>query len=339
MISWITAPGGHAGLRAFRPRICVPRLWLAAFGLLLGIGLLDIGSACAAGGASSLYAGPATDPAFTILAPRLLTAVYPDQRLNAASVADGNAALQRVVADPSSAAVTSLATMVGFATAGDLPANRLEFHGPLEQICLLAFARRDGWVHAVTDLTTAGSSPPPTVGLAGPEVASLFAIARRLDPGLATVTARPGEANDLAAQVAIGTPDLLLLAAYPDLQRALIEHVADDSRLTLLPVVTRLLSRVAYERKDGFAMQAIRTDSGLSPWSRPKLVTLCTPVGVVLRGDAPPALREAVNRAVPIVAEALRPSLTDRAGTAATDTVNGVLDAVQGLITRLRTNN
>jgi hypothetical protein len=307
---------------------------LAAFALLSGIG-----SAHAAGGTSSLYAGPATDPAFTTLAPHLLTALYPDQRLNAEAVADGNAALQRVAADPSSAAVTSLATMVAFATASDLPANRLEFHGPLEQVCLVGFTRRDGWVHAVSDLTTAGSSPPPAVGLAGPEVAGLFAIARRVDPGLATLTTVPGNADDLASRVAAGGPDLLLLAAYPGLQRTLIETLADDSRLTVLPVVTHLLSRAAYERKDGFTMQAIRTDSGLAPWSRPKLVTLCTPVGVVLRGDAPPALREAVNRAVPVVAAAVQPSLTDRAGTAATDTVNGVLDAVQGWITRLRTNN
>ena len=328
MINWITTVPGPAG-----PRLWLSRLWLTACALLLGLG------AAQAAGASSLYAGPANDPAFTTLAPRLLTALYPDQRLNAESVADGNAALQHVLADPSSAAVTSLATMAAFATAANLPANRLEFHGPLEQVCLLGFARRDGWVHAVSDLATAGSSPPPVVGLAVPEATVLFAIAKRVDPALATLTPLPGEANDLATQVAAGTPDLLLLAAYPDLQHTLIEHLADDGRLTTLPVVTRLLSRAAYDRKDGFTMQAIRTDAGLAPWSRPKLVTLCTPVGVVLRGDAAPALREAVNRAVPVVAAAVRPSLTDRAGTAASDTVNGVLDAVQGFITRLRSNN
>ena len=85
-------------------------------------------------------------------------------------------------------------------------------------------------------------------------------------------------------------------------------------------------------------MQPVRTDSGLTPWSRSKLITLCTPVGVVLRGDAPPALRDAVGRVVLAVAALLRPSLTDQAGTAATNTLHDALDAVQGLITKLRSN-
>jgi hypothetical protein len=138
--------------------------------------------------------------------------------------------------------------------------------------------------------------------------------------------------------VAHGAPDVLLLVAYPELDRELIERLADDDRLIVLPVVTRLLSRAAFDRDSGFTMQAVRTDLGLAPWSRPKPITLCTPVGVVLRGDAPPALRDAVNRAVPVVASALRTSLTDRAGAAATSTLHDALDAVQGLITRLRSN-
>lgn len=322
MTNWITTVGRNLRYVA----------WLPVVTLALSIGT-------ARGAPGSLYAGPATDPAFVTIAPRLLTAVYPDQRLNAASVADSRAALEQVASDSSSAAVTDLATMVAFAAANHMAADRLEFHGPLEQHCLLGFARRDGWVHAVSDLTAAGNAPQPTVGLAGPGAAGLFAIMRRLDPGLANIAVQPGAVAELTNQVASGAPDVLILEAYPDLQRTLIEHLADDDRLTLLPIVTRLLSRAAFDRKDGFIMQAIRTDSGLAPWSRPKLVTFCTPVGVVLRGDAPPALRDAMIRAVPTVSAALHPSLTDRAGTAATDTMNSVLDAVQGVIGRLRANN
>ncbi len=288
--------------------------------------------------ASALYAGPAADPAFITIAPKLLNALYPEQRLNAVAVADGAAALDRVAADPTSAALTDLATMTDYSTSKKLPADRLEFHGPLEQRCLIAFARRDGWVHTFADVLTATGTPRPVIGLAGPGAASLLNILRRLDPGLASLDTQPGEADALAAQVAHGAPDLLLLVVYPELNHDLIERLADDNRLTALPVVTRLLSRAAFDRDGGFAIQGVRTDTGLAPWSRPKLMTLCTPVGVVLRNDAPASLRDTVNRAVPIVAGALQPSLTQRAGAAASNTLNGALDAVQGLITKLRSN-
>lgn len=296
------------------------------------------GTAQAAQAAETLYSGPAADPAFAIIVPRLLTALYPNQRLNATAVADDATALDRVMADPTSAALVDLATMTAFATAKKLPIDRLEFHGPLEQRCLLAFARRDGWVQTFSDIISAKGSPRPTVGLAGTGAASLLTILRGIEPGLAGVDAQPGEAAPLAQQVEGGAPDLLLLVAYATLDHDLIEHLADENRLTVLPVVSRLIARAAVDRDSGFTMEPVSTDNDLLPWGRPKLITLCTPVGVVLRGDAPPVLRDAVDRAIPIVAGTLRPSLTDRASAAATNTVHDTLDAVQGLITRLRAN-
>jgi hypothetical protein len=305
----------------------------AALALLSGV--ITPPTAWAAG---ALYVGPATDPAFVAIAPRLLTALYPEQRLTAMAVPDGTASLERVMADPTSAALTNLATMLAFATSKKLATDRLEFHGPLAQQCLLAFARRDGWVRAFSDLIETNGTPRPTVGLAGPGAEPLLGILRGLEPGLANVDVQPGDPDALAAQVARGAPDLLLLVAYPELDHDLIERLAGDDRLTALPVVTRLLSRAAFDRDSGFTMQPVRTDNGLVPWGRHKLITLCTPVGLVLRGDARPALRDAVNRAVPTVATALVPSLPDRVGAAATNTLHDTLDAVQGLITRLRSN-
>jgi hypothetical protein len=306
------------------------KLRLAVLASLLGV--------AAAPAPGALYAGPPTDPAFVAIAPRLLTALYPEQRLDATAVADSTAALEQVATNPASIAIAGLATMVAFAAANALPADRLEFHGPLEQHCLLAFARRDGWVRAFSDVTGANGSPLPVIGLAGPGAEPLLTILRRLEPGLTGIEAQPGDANTLAGQVARGSPDLLLLVAYPALDRALLAHLANDDGLTPLPVVTRLLSRAAFERDSGFTMQPVRINNGLAPWGRHKLVTLCTPVGVVLRNDAAPALRDAVNRALPIVAEALRPSLADRLGADANNALQGTLDAVEGLISRLRPN-
>jgi hypothetical protein len=288
--------------------------------------------------AGTLYSGPAADPSFTILIPRLLTALYPNQRLNATAVADDAAALDRVMADPTSAALVDLAAMTEFATAKKLAVDRLEFHGPLEQRCLLAFARRDGWVQNFSDIVSAKGSPRPTVGLAGTGATSLLGILRSIEPGLSGVDVQPGDPGPLAKQVENGAPDLLLLVADAELDHDLIKHLADENRLTVLPVVSRLIARAATDRSSGFVMEPVSTDTDLVPWARPKLITLCTPLGVVLRGDAPPALRDAVNKAVPVVAAALRPSLGDRAGTAATNTMHDALDAVQGLITRLRSN-
>ena len=88
----------------------------------------------------------------------------------------------------------------------------------------------------------------------------------------------------------------------------------------------------------GFTLQSVQSDNALIPWSRRPVTTLCTPMGVVLRGDAPPILRDAVNRAAPGVAASLRSSLADRATAAATNTLRDATDTVQGLISRLRPN-
>lgn len=288
--------------------------------------------------AGVLYAGPATDPVFTVIAPHLLTALFPEQRLDAAAAAGGTAALDQVVADPTSIALADLATMLDYMAAKKLAAERLEFHGPISAHCVLAFVRRDGWVRAFSDIATANGAPRPVIGVAGPDATNLLGMIRRIEPGLATVETQLGSADELAAQVARGAPDILLLVAQPDLDRALLERIADDDRLTLLPVVTRLLARAAVDRNSGFAMQGVYTDSGLTPWSRRPVNTLCTPVGVVLRGDAPPALRDAVNRAAPLVAASLRPSLGDRAGAAASSTLHDTVDTLHGLLNRLRSN-
>ena len=217
------------------------------------------GTLSAAEAAGTLYSGPAADPAFTILIPRLLTALYPNQRLNATAVADDAAALDRVMADPTSAALVDLAAMTEFATAKKLAVDRLEFHGPLEQRCLLAFARRDGWVQNFSDIASAKGSPRPTVGLAGTGAASLLGIIRGIEPGLAGVDVQPGDAGPLAQQVEKGAPDLLLLAADAELDHDLIKRLADENRLIVLPVVSRLIARAAMDRSSGFVMEPVST--------------------------------------------------------------------------------
>jgi hypothetical protein len=292
----------------------------------------------AAQAAATLYAGPPTDPVFTVIAPRVLSALFPEQRLDAASANGSMAALERVVADPTSAALADLASMLDFISSKKLPTDRLEFHGPVGARCMLGFARRDGWVHGLSDVIAANGTPRPTVGLAGPDAAQLFGMLRRVEPGLSSVETQAGTPDELAAQVGRGAPDLLLLVAEPDLDHALIQRLAEDDRLVALPVVSRLLSRAAVDRNSGFTMQPVRTDSGLMPWSRRPVDTLCTPIGIVLRGDAPAGLRDAVGRATPVVAAALRQSLTDRAGSAANNALHDTVDTVQSLWNRLHSN-
>jgi len=288
--------------------------------------------------AGTLYAGPAGSPAFAVIAPRLLSALFPEQRLTAAAVDNDGQAVERVLDDPASAAVADLATMLGTIGEQKLAADRLEFHGPIGAHCLIAFARRDGWVRAFSDVVAVEGAPRPVIGLAGWNATELFDSLRRLEPGLASVATQPGPAPALAAEVAHGAPDLLLLDAEPDLDRALIEHLADDDRLIMLPVITRLLERATRDRNSGFSMQPVHSDSGLTPWSRRPILAPCTPVGVVLRNDVPPALRDSVNRAVPVVAAAGRPTLADQANAVAKKALHGTVDTMQQWLDRLRSN-
>lgn len=309
---------------------------MARSGAMVLVALLACTMPAPASAAGSLYAGPAADPLFTTIMPRLLTALFPDQRLDGMEAADSVVALGRVAGDASSAALADLAAMVNFIAAKKLPPERLEFHGSIGAHCLLGFARRDGWVRSFGDIAATDGTPRPRIGLAGPDAVVLSGILRQIDPRLAGVAFKAGTADEGAAQVVAGTSDLLLLVAQPDLDRALIQRLADNDQLVLLPVATRLLLRAAVDRSSGFILQPVQSDSGLTPWSRRPVTTLCSPTGVVIRADAPAALRDAVNRAVPVVAASLEISLVDQALGAARGTMNDALDGVQGLIGRFR---
>lgn len=303
---------------------------IVALGSVLAALVLSAAAGSAASG--SLYAGPTSDPSFGVIAPELLTAMFPEQRLDLIPVDSGEAAVDRVAEQPNSAAIADLASMLDYAARKQVPEDRLEFHGPLSQRCFLAFARKGGWITAFADVVTAAESPRPVIGIAGSDPNNLVPILRRIEPGLEKVEFQTGTETDLVPRLARGSLDLLLIVAYPAFDRETIERLADDERMIVLPVITRVLFHTALERDRGFTLSQVRFGSRFLPWTRRPTTTLCLPVGVVLRNDAPPALRDAVNRAIGTVADTLRVSLADRAKAAAQSVLHDVVGAVKGLL-------
>ena len=291
--------------------------------------MLPGGTATAAEG--TLYAGPEADPTFGELAPELVTALFPEHRLTLAPAAGAEAVLDHVAQEPGALAIADLATMLDYAARhGD--GTALEFHGQLSRRCLLAYARRGGWVHGFADIADARGAPQPTVALAGADAAATLADLRRLDPGLAAFDVQPGPASELAGRVAHGSLDLLLVVALAGFDDTTTARLADDDRLVELPVVTRLLAHAAAGTDSGFTLALPRPASDL-PWVAPPPMTLCTPVGVVLRGDAPPGLREAVAAAAPRVAAMFqKPGLLTRATTAAKSALHDAAGSIRDLL-------
>ena len=297
-------------------------------GLLLAMG------ASASGHAASIYAGPQSDPTFTVIAPELSTAMFPNQRVDLVAVSGGAAALERVAEDPGSVAITDLATTLDYARRKALAADRLEFHEVVGQRCVLGFTQKGSWVRSFADMLTTGSGAHPVVGVTDDAAATVLALLRGLEPGLAAVQVVSAPLGDLTIRTARGTVDLLLMVANPDFDHARLEALADDQRLTRVPIVSRQLSRAAADRESGFVMMPVQTDSSLLPWSRAPDVTLCTPIGAVLRNDAPPLLRDTLNRAVVSVAATLKTSLADRTMRAARSALGDAMSAVKGLVGR-----
>jgi hypothetical protein len=307
-----------------RPRAALPAWLLAA--LLLA----PASSRAATDG--TLYAGPEADPAFGELAPELVTALFPDHRLALAPAADAEAALDHVAREPGAAAITDLATMLDYTARHPDGAVKLEFHGQLSRHCVLAFTRRGGWVHAFADIAGAKGPPQPTLGLVGPDAATTLAELRRIDPGLVELDVQPGGAADLAGRVAHGSLDLLLLVAHAGFDDAVAARLADDDRLVELPVVTRLLAHAAASADSGFTLALPRPASDL-PWVAAPPMTLCTPLGVVLRADAAPGLADAVGGASGRVAAMFqRPSLLTRATTAAKSALHDAAGSIRDLL-------
>jgi hypothetical protein len=309
---------------------------------LLLAAIVTTGGAVARAADGTLYAGPEADPAFGELAPELVTALFPEHRLALAPAADAEAALDHVAQEPGAVAIADLATMLDYVarhpddSAQSGPAQpgaaKLEFHGQLSRHCLLAFARRGGWVHDFADIAGAGGAPRPTVGLVGPDAAVTLAELRRLDPGIADFDLRPGTAADLAGRAAHGSLDLLLMVAHAGFDDATAERLADDDRLVELPVVTRLLARAAATGDSGFALAMSHPASDL-PWVAAPPMTLCTPVGVVLRSDAPPALRDAVVAAAARVAAMFqKPGFLARVSTAAKSALHDAAGSIRDLL-------
>lgn len=286
------------------------------------------------GYAASIFAGPPADPVFGIVAPELVTAMFPNQRLELTSVPSGEAALDRVMADAASLAVTDLATMLDYARRKTLGADRLQFQSVAGRRCLLGFTQRGGWLRSFADLATAGAGPPPVIGVADAEAEATLTLLRRFDPGLTATVPVIAPLADIIARAAKGTVDLALVMVYPEFDAAQIERLADDPRLTRIPVVTRLLSRAGAERASGFVLVPVRTDSGLLPWSRAPDITLCAPIGAVTRDDAPPLLRETIGRAAPVVAGILRTSVSDRAMKIAQSALDDFMGVVKDLLGR-----
>jgi len=289
-----------------------------------------IATAWAADG--TLYAGPEADPAFGELAPELVTALFPEHRLALAPATDADAALDHVAQEPGAVAIADLATMLDYAARHEAGAVKLEFHGQLSRHCLLAFARRGGWVHAFADIAGASGTPRPTVGLVGPDAAVTLAELRRLDPSVAELDVQPGTAADLAGRVAHGSLDLLLMVAHAGFDDAAAERLAGDDRLVELPVVTRLVAHAAATSDSGFMLAMSHPASDL-PWVAAPPMTLCTPLGVVLRSDAPPALRDAVVAAAARVAAMFqKPGFLARATTAAKSALHDAAGSIRDLL-------
>ena len=295
------------------------------------LAMLAFGVARPVVAAEVLYAGPEADPAFGELAPELLTALFPEHRLALQPAGDAEAALDHVVQEPGAVAIADLASMLDYTTRHALPADQLRFGSPLARHCLLAFARRGGWVRGFADIADATGTPRPAIGLVGPDAATTLAELRRFEPGLAGLEVQPGSAAEQAARVARGSLDLLLLVAHAGIDDAVAEQLADDDRLTELPVVTRLLARAAAGSDSGFTLAAYRPDSGVIAWVEQPPMTLCTPIGVVLRGDASPELRTAFDRAAGAIAARLQKrGLAGRAVASAKAALRDVVGTIHG---------
>jgi hypothetical protein len=304
---------------------------LAVLSVLAAAGAFPLGNAA---GAAAIFAGPQSDPVFSVIAPELSTAMFPNQRLELVPVPGAEAALDRAAADPASLAITDLATMLDYARRKGLAADRLEFQAVAGRRCLLGFTQRGGWIRNLADLAAAGTAPRPTIGLPDGEAEAALALLRRFDSGLDNAQTVTAPLADLVARAAKGAIDLVLVEVNPEFDAALVERLADDDRLARIPFVTRLLSRAAADRNSGFVMVPVRTDSGLLPWSRAPDVTLCTPIGAVLRNDAPALLRETLGRAAPAVAATLHTTLTDRTMKAARSALGDVMSTVKSLLDR-----
>ena len=284
--------------------------------------------------AGSIYAGPKTDPVFAVLGAKLSLAMFPNQRFDLVPLPDSMSALARVAEEPGSVAIADLATTLDYARQKGLSADRLEFHTLGSSRCLIGFTRRGGWMRGFTDLLTAGNTPNPVIGITDSTAETALGMLRALEPGLGSVQSVSAEMPELVARTAGGTVDLMLVVVNPNFDQARLEALADDKRLARVPVVTRLLSRAAAAPGSGFTMAPLRTDSGLLPWSRAPDVTLCTPIGAVLTNDAPPLLRDTLNRAAPVVAASLRTSLTDLTMNAAQSALVDVISSLKGLLDR-----
>jgi hypothetical protein len=300
----------------------------------IALGLLLLSGSAGVALAGSLYAGPNTDVAFTVIAPELSGALWSERPLPPQPVADTNAALARVAADPDSLAIAELALMLDASARNKWPADRLNFVDLLGQRCLTAFTLQGGWVRNFADLAT-NASPAPTIGVAGPNAGAMLAMLQRFDPGLAGLDVQQGTAEELAGRLARGTLDVLLVSATFGYEDKPLMKLADEARFTRMAPVTRQVTRAATGPEGGMTLSQMRIDRGsVVAWPRTPETMLCTPLGVVLRGDAPGGLKSAVTLARPRVAAALRTSLKDRA----TTEFKGMLDDATGTMRRLLDN-
>src|SRR5690554_1893567 len=266
---------------------------------------------------TKLYAGPQTEPLYLDVAPKLMTAVFPEHRLNLRATSGGLESLQHVLEDVDAVGLLQRDLLRDHLSRHPDDTDRLVAFGTLGLRCLYGVVREGGWVASFDDLLRSREDGSLLVDVGPPEgdAAATFSAMRALEPDLAEVKLE--HRGDLRAlhMVEAGLTDVAFFVETPSLDSNLLAKVNSSDILTLLPIISRsLLASRAEEEAEGSYLYT-RVVVERKPWRRSDTTyeTLCTPLTVVANSNSKAELLDALAFAVISQDfEPSDPSLTER---------------------------
>lgn len=283
---------------------------------------------------TKLYAGPEAEPLYLETAPQLMTALFPDHRLNLRATTGGLETLQLVLEDPEAVGLVQRDLVHDHLARQPNEDERAVLFGNLGLRCLYAVVREGGWVASFEDLLRQPEDQPllVDVGPAAGDAAATFAAMRNLEPGLSSVELEYRGGLRALHMVEAGLTDVAFFVEAPNLQSQLVAKVRESETLTLLPVVARSLLTARDPEDSGSSYLYTRVVVERNPWLRSErsYETLCTPLSVLVNAEGETELLDALAFAVISQEfEPQDPSLTERLLSGAQDVGDRVLRLIE----------
>jgi TRAP-type uncharacterized transport system substrate-binding protein len=230
-----------------------------------------------------IFAGPSSEPLYSEISPRLMTALYPEFRISLETTSGSIQTIESVLEDPKAIGLVQKDILLNYLSTKPEIKNNVEVFGDLSTRCLFGVIREGGWVKSFEDLKRRREEQPIRVDVGDPdgESAASFNAIKASEPDLSFVELENRGGLRALHMVEAGLVDVAFFVEEPSLTSQSVQKVLNTDELEFLPIVSRKL--IAPDQEEEFSYRYSRVVVDRSNWIGRDITyeTLCTSVVIL----------------------------------------------------------